>query len=152
MCCGFGVKVPRGWGKICATRWSPIFFLTIHGCSHARFPPKPGHISPPPHRSGSLVCFCGIAENRGCALSWLRGFTIFFIPAQNKPKFPQTESECGFQDVFVKFLFRSDRCIPQVLRSTFVRRRNSPLPASISKVKSPHLSSKITHNQPKRSQ
>jgi hypothetical protein len=118
MCCGFGVKVPRGQEKICATRWSPIFFLTINDCSHARFPPKPGHIALSPRRSGSLFYFCGIAENRGSGLSWLRGFTGFFIPAQNKPKFAQTESECGFQEIFMKFLYRSARYIPQVLRYT----------------------------------
>jgi hypothetical protein len=77
--CGFGVKVPRGQEKICATRWSPIFFLTINDCYRARFTPKPGHISLPPPRSGSLVCFFGVADNRGSGLSWLRGLAVFFL-------------------------------------------------------------------------
>jgi hypothetical protein len=46
--CGFGVKVPRGHEKICATRWSPIFLLMINDRYHARFTPKPGPISQSP--------------------------------------------------------------------------------------------------------
>jgi hypothetical protein len=65
MCCGFGVKVPRGRGKICATRWSPIFLLTINDRYRARFTPKPGHIALSPRRSGSLFCFFWHCRNPG---------------------------------------------------------------------------------------
>jgi hypothetical protein len=41
-----------------------------------------------------------------------------FTPVQNKPKYPQTESECGCQEVFVKFLYRNARYILRVLRHT----------------------------------
>jgi hypothetical protein len=114
--CGFGVKVPRGQEKICATRWSPIFLCATNDCYHARFPPKPGHIALSPHRSGCLFGCYGFAENRGSGLSWLRGLAVFFISVQAKPKIPQTESVCGSQEVFVKFIYRNARHIPQVLR------------------------------------
>jgi hypothetical protein len=75
------VKVPRGQEKICATRWSPIFFFYINDFYHARFTPKPGHISLSPRRSGSLVGYRRFDKNQGSELSWLRGLAVFFMPA-----------------------------------------------------------------------
>jgi hypothetical protein len=44
-------------------------------------------------------------------------FGPIFMAVQNKPNFPQTESACDFREIVVKFLYRSDRCKPQVLRA-----------------------------------
>jgi hypothetical protein len=65
--CGFGVKVPRGREKICATRWSPIFFLTNNDCDRARFTPKPGPISQSPRSLGLFE------EVKDQVRSWVTG-------------------------------------------------------------------------------
>jgi hypothetical protein len=62
--CGFVVKVPHVGGKICATRWSPIFLLLISDRYRARFTPKPGPISQSPR---SVIFFEGV-KNRTALL------------------------------------------------------------------------------------
>jgi hypothetical protein len=41
-----------------------------------------------------------------------------FMAVQNKPSFPQTESVCDFQKIFMKFFYRNDRYVPLGLRHT----------------------------------
>jgi hypothetical protein len=48
----------------------------------------------------------------------IAGFGGIFMTVKTKPKFAQTEALCSLQEVFVKFLYRSDKRMPHSLRET----------------------------------
>jgi hypothetical protein len=99
MCMRFWCENSARWGENLCDTVVANFLLLINDRYHARFTPKPGHIALSPRRSDGLFCFDYSDKNRGSDLSWLRGSTVFFISVQIKPKFPQTESLCGFQEI-----------------------------------------------------
>jgi hypothetical protein len=61
------------------------------------------------------LAFLALQKTEGVPIMVV-GFDWIFIPLQNKPQFPETESVCGFQDAFVKFLCDSAPCMPQIVR------------------------------------